>query len=125
MIGLEDETPAFRCVELRQHCSLQLIAVTGRPHDDVHVAAKTHTMAEAAPQFDHIQARLGLERIVGVDSDFDEVLVDAGGIAASVIDHRQVVRVALLNQCFHARLDEIPNRFLLWGMYSLPEEVSV
>ena len=64
---------------------------------------KRDAVAVLPPQLDDVQPGLGLERIVGVDADLDEVVEDPPDVAAAVVDDRQAVGVALVHDGLDAR----------------------
>ncbi len=108
VVRLEDVAAAFGRVQLGENQPIQFFSVPARPGDHVHVAAEGDAVAVLAAQFHHVQARLCLQRIVGVDPSLDEILKDPAHVAAAVVDHRQAEFMAGIHDCLHPRLEVLP-----------------
>ena len=104
MVGHEDVAAALGRAEPVEHLAPDLVRVAALPDAHVAVAAEGQPVAEALAQLDHVQVGLGLERVVAVETDLDHVLEVAVGVAAAVVDDRQAVRVAELDDAGDGRL---------------------
>ncbi len=87
-----------------QHDGLEFLFAGAGPVDHIHVATEGHLVAILAPEIDDIHSGLGFKRIVGVQTDLDEILKDARDIAAAVIDDRQAMLVTDLDHSLETGL---------------------
>src|ERR1019366_9551127 len=108
VVRLEDEPASLGGIQFGEDGGLDLLFCSVRPKQHIHVSAETHAMAELAAKGNNVQARFGFQRIVGVNANLNEVPKNLAGIAAAMVDHRQAMLVALIDEGLDARLEVLP-----------------
>ena len=93
MVRLVYPAAAFSSLEFVQHHLLYFLRIAPFEHADVDIAGKGQFVGIFSSEFNHVKSCLGLQRIVSIQSHFDEVAIDCSGVAAAMIYGHQVILV--------------------------------
>ena len=105
VIRLKDQPTSFGCVQFAQHDPLEFLLALVRPIQHIHVAAERDGVTNLPSEIHDVQPSLGLQGIVGVHANLDEIGQDALHIPTPVIDDGEPVRVTHIDDRLHAGLE--------------------